>query len=76
MSNLTPRIMVSGEPKHLTDNDNAHRIRANLLAAIRSTVLWRQLGGSRFGLVFSRRAYIGACRHLMEQFDEDFELDS
>ncbi|MEO6102953.1 MAG: DUF489 family protein, partial [Pseudoxanthomonas sp.] len=31
-------------------------IRAILLAAVRSAVLWRQLGGSFWDLVFSRRA--------------------
>ena len=34
---------------------NAERIRALLLAGIRSATLWRQLGGNRWQLFFSRR---------------------
>lgn len=55
ISALGPRIMVNGEPVHLNNPNNANRIRALLLAGIRSTVLWRQKGGSRLSLLLSRR---------------------
>ena len=35
-------------------------IRAILLAAVRSAVLWRQLGGSYWDLLFARRAMADA----------------
>lgn len=35
-------------------------IRALLLAAVRSAVLWRQLGGSYWDFLFSRRAMLEA----------------
>lgn len=35
-------------------------IRALLLAAVRSAVLWRQLGGSYWDFLFSRKAMIEA----------------
>jgi high frequency lysogenization protein len=54
ISKLGPRIMVSGEPLHLKAEDNARRIRALLLAGLRSAVLWRQCGGTRFRLTFHR----------------------
>ncbi len=54
VSQLRPRIMVSGDPALLNRSNNADRIRALLLAGIRSAVLWRQLGGSRRKLLFSR----------------------
>ena len=47
LSTLTPRVMVSGEPVHLNNPDNANRIRALLLAGVRAAILWRQSGGSR-----------------------------
>jgi len=54
ISTLTPRILVSGEHGHLTNPAIAARVRAALLAGIRSAVLWRQLGGRRWQLLFSR----------------------
>ena len=45
ISTLKPRVMVNGEHNHLTQPENADRIRALLLAGMRSAVLWRQSGG-------------------------------
>jgi high frequency lysogenization protein len=53
-----PRIMVEGETTHLRDTRKAALIRALLLAGIRSAVLWRQLGASRWSLLFGRRRMI------------------
>ena len=41
---IQPRIRVHGQQKHLKDKTNTCRIRALLLAALRSAILWRQLG--------------------------------
>lgn len=54
ISTLTPRIMVSGEHGHLTKPSTAAGVRACLLAGIRAAVLWRQLGGRRWQLLFRR----------------------
>jgi high frequency lysogenization protein len=54
VSTLSPRIMVSGEHGHLANPAIAAKVRAVLLAGIRSAVLWRQLGGRRWQLVFAR----------------------
>ena len=54
LSTLTPRIMVSGEHGHLMNPATAARVRTALLAGIRSAVLWRQLGGRRWQLLFTR----------------------
>lgn len=58
ISHLNPRIMVSGNPDYLNNNDIASTIRASLLGGIRSVVLWRQCGGTRPKLLFSRAQYI------------------
>ena len=55
ISTLSPRILVSGEHGHLANPAIAAKVRAALLAGIRSAVLWRQLGGRRWQLLFSRR---------------------
>ncbi len=54
LSAVAPRIRVTGNRNHLQNADNIHRIRALLLAAIRSAVLWRQVGGRRWHFLFSR----------------------
>lgn len=48
------RIIVWGSQRSLSVTENMDKIRALLLAGIRSSVLWRQVGGSRFQLLFSR----------------------
>lgn len=55
ISKLSFRIHVSGNPEHLRDNKVADQIRALLLAGIRSAVLWQQLGGRRWQLVFYKK---------------------
>lgn len=65
ISTLSPRIMVNGEPSVIADSDNAAMIRALLLAAIRSAVLWRQCGGSRWQLLLRRRAIIETADDLL-----------
>jgi high frequency lysogenization protein len=64
ISTLGPRIMVRGEPTLLNEPNNANRIRALLLAGIRSAVLWRQLGGSRLWLLLSRRRVLDTAIRL------------
>lgn len=55
ISSLSYRIQVQGKMEHLKDEHIANRIRTLLLAGIRSAVLWYQLGGRRWRLVFYRK---------------------
>lgn len=61
VSTLRPRVMVRGEARFLEAPDTANRVRALLLAGLRSTVLWRQSGGSRLKLIFARRRLVEAA---------------
>lgn len=65
ISNLNPRIIVSGEQGYLSNPDNANKVRALLLAAIRSAVLWRQCGGSRLQLMFGRSKMVREAGELL-----------
>jgi high frequency lysogenization protein len=65
ISQLNPRIMISGEPEFLNNPDNANKIRTLLLASIRSAVLWQQLGGSRWQLLFKRKKIISSAKSLV-----------
>ncbi|HEX7028151.1 MAG TPA: high frequency lysogenization protein HflD [Gammaproteobacteria bacterium] len=67
ISTLTPRIMVNGDRMHLSNNDNAAKIRALLLAGLRSAVLWGQCGGSRLSFIFNRRNYFLEASNLLTQ---------
>ncbi|MEL1264526.1 high frequency lysogenization protein HflD [Pseudoxanthomonas putridarboris] len=60
VSHLRPRVMVQGNPHYLGQPDVVAEIRAILLAAVRSAVLWRQLGGSFWDLLLSRKAMLDA----------------
>lgn len=64
ISTLSPRIMVKGEPSILSNPENAARIRALLLAGIRSAVLWRQCGGTRLNLLIQRRRILQTAEQL------------
>ena len=60
ISTLRPRVMVQGNPHYLGQAGVVSEIRALLLAALRSAVLWRQLGGSLWDFVFRRREMAAA----------------
>ena len=67
ISTLQPRIMVQGEPLHLQNPENANRVRALLLAGIRSSMLWRQCGGHRFQVIFSRGRQLALAEGLLRE---------
>jgi len=48
------RIMILGSQRVLHVKENMEKVRTLLLAGIRATTLWRQMGGSRLQLLFSR----------------------
>lgn len=65
ISTITPRIMVQGDRTYLGDSINASKIRTLLLAGIRAAVLWRQLGGSQWKLVTSRKKYVRTANNFL-----------
>lgn len=65
ISTFRQRIQVQGDMRHLQQSDNAAKIRALLLAGIRSARLWRQLGGHRWQMIFSRRKLLDALYPLL-----------
>ncbi len=66
LSTLQPRILVQGDQAQLAIPENANWIRALLLAAMRSAVLWHQAGGRRWKLLFSRSRLIRAVEHWQQ----------
>ncbi len=66
LSQLKPRVIVSGEQRHLSDPRNADLIRALLLAGVRSVLLWRQAGGVRWKLLFIRSRVQREAQRLLD----------
>src|SRR5690606_25288349 len=62
VSKLRPRVMVQGNPHYLGQAGVVAEIRAVLLAALRSAVLWRQLGGSLWDFMLRRRQMLEAIQ--------------
>ena len=57
LSKFEPRIIVNGENKYLTDPIQASRIRTALFAGVRATLLWEQLGGSKWKLFLFKSSF-------------------
>lgn len=65
ISELGPRIMVNGEQSHLETTAISNKIRTVLLAGIRSAVLWQQLGGRRWHVIFNRGKYLKSAQSFL-----------
>ncbi len=65
LSVIEPRIRVTGSRNQLQVPENIHRIRALLLAAVRSAVLWRQVGGHRWHFLLARGKLCNAVDTLI-----------
>jgi high frequency lysogenization protein len=67
VSTLQPRIMVNGEQDYLSRPDVVNKIRALLLAGIRSAILWKQCGGTRWKFLFYRKKIQNELKILLKQ---------
>ena len=56
LSHLRPRVLVQGNPHYLGQAAVVAEVRAVLLSAVRSAVLWRQMGGSLWDFLLRKRA--------------------
>lgn len=65
ISTLSPRIVINGRPQHLQVDRTVHWIRTLLFAGLRSAVLWRQMGGGRFNLMFGRKKMLEQAQTLL-----------
>lgn len=67
ISPLGPRIQVTGTPALLQNTQIQAKVRAALLAGIRSAVLWQQVGGGRLQLMFGRNRLFKQARQILAQ---------
>lgn len=61
------RIQVRGNANYLQNPNNTDKVRAALLAGIRAATLWRQVGGRRWQLFFTRSKLLRAAQQLSHQ---------
>jgi high frequency lysogenization protein len=62
LSHLRPKVVVQGNPHYLKQPPVVAEIRSLLLAAVRSAVLWRQMGGSYWNFMLSRQRMLAAIK--------------
>jgi high frequency lysogenization protein len=67
ISPLGARIQVTGEPSILKQITTQHKIRSLLLSGIRAVVLWRQVGGKRRTILFSRKKIVNTAKELLSE---------
>jgi high frequency lysogenization protein len=67
ISTLQPRIMVNGDQTYLSRPEVVNKIRACLLAGIRSAILWKQCGGTRWKFLFFRKKIQAQLQILLKQ---------
>lgn len=66
ISQLRPRIIVVGNETYLSNTKQTARIRAILLAGIRAAVLWSQVGGSRWQILWQRKVFVKEAERLLD----------
>ena len=59
--------MITGDQDYLARTETANKIRACLLAGIRSAILWRQCGGTRWKFIFYRKKIQAELQILLKQ---------
>jgi high frequency lysogenization protein len=65
ISSISPRIVVNGRPQYLQATRTVSWIRTLLFSGLRSAVLWHQLGGGRWSLMFGRKQILGEALTLL-----------
>ena len=65
LSTFRFRIQVTGDVRHLQNPLVVHKIRAILLAGIRSALLWRQVGGKRWHFIVYRKKLLETIKTII-----------
>ncbi|BFU60267.1 MULTISPECIES: high frequency lysogenization protein HflD [Rodentibacter] len=64
ISPLSDKIRIIGVTDYLQQQEVQDKVRACLLAGIRSAVLWRQVGGSKWKILFFRNKIINVAKEI------------
>jgi len=69
ISPLATKIKVTGKAQYLQNSLVQAKVRTSLLACVRSAILWYQVGGSRFQILFSRKSIVYAAQDLLKEIN-------
>lgn len=61
------KIIIWGNQRVLNAQENVEKIRALLLAGVKSALLWREVGGSRWQFLFHRTKIKNAAEYLLKK---------
>ena len=75
ISTLSLRIQVAGKAEHLKNENIANQIRSLLFAGIRSALLWHQLNGRRWHLVFHRKRIQETAEIIRKDIDHGKNIE-
>ena len=64
------RVTILGSQRILQAQDSMEKIRVLLLAGIRAATLWRQMGGSRLQLLFSRAKIKNTAEEILYSLNQ------
>lgn len=67
LGNLPFRIQIIGRPEIMKRPETLDKARALLMAAVRSAVLWQQLGASQWLFLFRRKALANTAQKLLAE---------
>lgn len=67
VSTLAAKIMIQGDQNHLSNPLIVNKIRSLLLAAVRAAILWNQLGGRRWHIIFRRNKILKMADTILNQ---------
>jgi len=65
VSTLDFRLSINGKPEYLKQPEKVAFVRSLLLAGLRSAILWRQVGGRQWRLIFQRRKMLEQAQALL-----------
>ncbi|MGN1393093.1 MAG: DUF489 family protein [Succinivibrionaceae bacterium] len=61
-------LVIYGKKSYLQQDEIQQKIRAIILAGIRATILWRQVGGKTIHLLFKRSKMMELSKNMVRQF--------
>lgn len=65
-----PKLVIYGEEAHLRRSEFQEMIRALLLAGVRASMLWHQVGGKRYSLMFRCKEIIENARQILAKIQQ------
>lgn len=75
-STLKPRIMIKGSAKSFNSPHEVAYIRALLFAGLQAAHYWRELGGTPWQLIFSKRKILKEVKYFAQRQHEHMQMNS